>query len=41
MAREETPFFLNSGQHPLVPINLLDGPTVVPTATKLVNSFMK
>ena len=27
---KETPFFLNSGQHPLVPINLLDGPTVVP-----------
>ena len=36
---KETPFFLNSGQHPLVPINLLDGPTVVPTATKLVNSL--
>ena len=36
---KETPFSLNSGQHPLVPINLLDGPTVVPTATKLMNSL--
>ena len=38
---KETPFFLNYGQNPLVPINLIDSVTVVPSATRLVNDLQE
>ena len=36
---KETPFFLNYGQNPLVPLNLIDSVTMVPSAARLVNDL--